>query len=290
MELALRILLGAVLAWAAIAKLRTFTRLASSLAEHGAPPRLRTPLAAVLIAVELTLAVALLAGLWLHAAGIAVALLGGLFALSLIRLRSRGKRRTSCGCFGSTRQANTALLTVRALVLGAAGAVIAAGLPATANPTGDVWRTIGLIALGTVVTVLTLAVLALYRQVGVLAQRLGPRTALELEDEGPPVGQSAPLLAGLTRRGTELVAFVSLECRMCIEIVPGLRALQREGIPVHWLREDRDEETFELWGVPGTPYVVHVIDGVVRAKGLVNTLEQVDWVLDVGTERSRRAA
>jgi hypothetical protein len=37
-------------------------------------------------------------------------------------------------------------------------------------------------------------------------------------------------------------------------------------------------------------YVVHVVDGVVRAKGLVNTLEQIDWVLDIGAERSRLAA
>ena len=290
MELALRIVLGAVLAWAAIAKLRTFTRFATSLGDHGVPRRLRRPVTVALCAVELTLAVALIVGRQLHAAGLAVATLGGIFALSLIRLRSRGKRRTSCGCFGGTRQANTAFLTGRALVLGAAGALLAAGVPEVASPTADGWQTIGLVGLGALTVLLTLAVLALYRQVGVLSQRLGPRTALELEDEGPPVGQVAPMLPGLTRRGTELVAFVSLECRMCIEIVPGLRALQREGIPVHWVREDRDEETFELWGVPGTPYVVHVIDGIVRSKGLVNTLEQVDWVLDVGTERSRRAA
>jgi hypothetical protein len=77
---------------------------------------------------------------------------------------------------------------------------------------------------------------------------------------------------------------------MCIEVVPGLRALAKEGIPVHWMREDTHEEVFERWGVPGTPFVVHVVDGIVRAKGLVNTLEQIDWVIDVGTERQRLAA
>jgi hypothetical protein len=35
---------------------------------------------------------------------------------------------------------------------------------------------------------------------------------------------------------------------------------------------------------------VHLIDGTVRAKGLVNTLEQIDWVIDLGTERARLAA
>jgi hypothetical protein len=290
MELALRLLLCAVLAWAGIAKLRAGARFSASLADHGVPRRARGPLALILALTELALAALLAVGVAPRATGLAVAALGALFTVTLLRARARGRRRTSCGCFGGTRPANTMLLAARAAALGGLGVLLAVGVPAVDTPAGVDGTTVALVALGAVVGLLVLAVLALYRQVGVLTLRLGPRTALELEDEGPALGQPAPLLPGLERRGAELVAFVSLECRMCIEILPGLRALAREGVPVHWLREDRDEEAFAEWGVPGTPYVVHVIDGVVRSKGLVNTLEQVDWVIDIGTERSRIAA
>ena len=290
MELALRITLAVVLTWAAAAKLARPARAAEALAEHGIPRRTRRPLTVLLALAELGVATLLAADIAAPAAGIAVAALGGLFTAFLIRARMRGRRRTTCGCFGGARSAGTLRLAARATVLGASGAAVAIGLPAVEPFTADGWRTVAIAVLGALAVALTLAVLALYRQVGVLSLRLGPRTALELDEEGPPIGHPAPLLEGLNRRGSELVAFVSLNCRMCIEVVPGLRALAKEGIPVHWLREDTHEEVFERWGAPGTPFVVHVVDGVVRAKGLVNTLEQIDWVIDVGTERERLAA
>ena len=291
MELALRVVVAVVLAWAALAKLLRLPRSAESLAEHGIPKRLRRPATIALAGVELGLAAFTAAGIFPRAAGGAIATLAAVFVAFLVRARLGGRRRTTCGCFGGARSANTIVLTGRAVILGAMGVGIATGVPAVpVSATTDAWQTIALVVLGGLVAVLTVAVLALYRQVGTLALRLGPRTALELEEEGPPLGQPAPLLPGLSRTGVELVAFISLDCRMCIEVVPGLRALERDGIPVHWIREDRDAATFERWGVPGTPFVVHVTDGVVRAKGLVNTLEQIDWVVDVGTERSRIAA
>lgn len=290
MELALRIALAVVLAWAALAKLARPARAADALAEHGIPARIRRPLALLLALGEGAVAVVLIAGAATAAAGIAVATLGALFTAFLLRARARGRQRTTCGCFGGARSANTLLLAGRAALLGASGAALAIGLPDVAPLSADAWRTTALIGLGVVTLALTLAVLGLYRQVGVLSLRLGPRTALELDDEGPAIGHPAPLLEGLNRRGSELVAFVSLNCRMCIEVVPGLRALAKEGIPVHWMREDTHTAVFERWGVPGTPFVVHIVDGIVRAKGLVNTLEQIDWVIDVGTERERLAA
>lgn len=290
MELALRLILAAVLTWAGATKLSPNARFAEALADHGVPRRARRPVSLLIGLTEIALGVVIAAGVANRAAGIAVACLGLLFAAALLRLRLRGRRRTSCGCFGGRRSANTLLLTGRAVVLAGLGATLAAGAPAVDMTLADSWQPVAIGALGGLVAVLALAVLALYRQVGVLSLRLGPRAALELEDEGPPLGQPAPLLPDLARRGSELVAFVSLDCRMCIEILPGLRALQREGIPVHWLREDKDGDVFERWGVPGTPFVVHLIDGTVRAKGLVNTLEQIDWVIDLGTERERLAA
>jgi hypothetical protein len=290
MELALRLILAAVLAWAGATKLPPGARFTEALAEHGIPRRARRPMALLLGLTEIALGAIIAAGVANRAAGIAVACLGVLFATALLRLRLRGRRRTSCGCFGGRRSANTLMLTARAAVLAGLGATLAVGTPAVDLDLADSWQAIAIAALGGLTAILALAVLALYRQVGVLSLRLGPRVALELEDEGPPLGQPAPLLPDLARRGSELVAFVSLDCRMCIEILPGLRALQQEGIPVHWLREDKDGDVFERWGVPGTPFVVHLIDGTVRAKGLVNTLEQIDWVIDLGTERDRLAA
>ena len=290
MELALRLILAAVLAWAGATKLPSGARFTDALGDHGIPRRARRPLTVLLALIELAIAAVASAGVANRAAGIAVAGLGSLFALALVRLRLRGKRRTSCGCFGGRRSANTLMLTLRAAGLAGLGSVLAVGVPARGIAPGAAWQTIAIVALAGLVGALALAVLALYRQVGVLSLRLGPRAALELEDEGPPLGQPAPLLPDLSRKGSELVAFVSLDCRMCIEILPGLRALAREGVPVHWLREDKDGDVFERWGVPGTPFVVHLIDGVVRAKGLVNTLEQIDWVIDLGTERNRLAA
>ena len=290
MELALRLILAAVLAWAGATKLPPGARFTEVLAEHGIPRRPRRPMTLLLGLTEIALGAVIAAGIADRAAGVAVAFLGVVFAVALLRLRLRGRRRTTCGCFGGRRSANTLMLTARAAVLAGLGVALAAGVPAVDLNLADSWQAIAIAALGALVALLALAVLALYRQVGVLSLRLGPRAALELEDEGPPLGQPAPLLPALARRGSELVAFVSLDCRMCIEILPGLRALQREGVPVHWLREDKDGDVFERWGVPGTPFVVHLIDGTVRAKGLVNTLEQIDWVIDLGTERDRLAA
>lgn len=290
MELAFRLILAAVLAWAGATKLQPGARFTEALAEHGIPRRARRPVTLLVGLTELVLAAAIAAKIANRPAGVAVACLGVLFAAALLRLRVRGRRRTACGCFGGRRSASTLLLTARAAVLAGSGATLAAGVPAVDLGLADSWQAFAIAALGALVAILAVAVLALYRQVGVLSLRLGPRAALELDDEGPPLGQPAPLLPDLARHGSELVAFVSLDCRMCIEILPGLRALEREGVPVRWLRQDKDADVFERWGVPGTPFVVHLIDGMVRAKGLVNTLEQIDWVIDLGTERDRLAA
>jgi hypothetical protein len=66
--------------------------------------------------------------------------------------------------------------------------------------------------------------------------------------------------------------------------------MAREGLELHELVEDADADVFARWGVPGAPYVVYVEDGVVAAKGLVNTLEQVDGVIATGVARRRAAA
>ncbi len=285
MELTLRIILALVLAWAALAKLRDRRELVAAVGDHGVPVPLRSGVAVALVVVEGGLAALLLIPATARAAGVGVAVLGLVFAASLVAMRLRGRRRAPCGCFGGTRTRPVALLAARALVLAAAGGVVASGVLADATPSFEVVASVALVALALAVVVLVVLVLALYRQVGVLESRLGPRAALEIAEEGPPLGSVAPPVSGLEGRGPEIVAFSSPGCRLCAELRPALDALEREGLPVHRVNEDRDAPVFAAYGTPGTPFVVYLVDGRVAAKGLVNTLEQIEELIDVGEER-----
>ena len=59
---------------------------------------------------------------------------------------------------------------------------------------------------------------------------------------------------------------------------------------MHALNEDEDPEAFAAFRVPGTPFVVFAVDGVVAGKGLVNTLEQIEELIATGQERVAAAA
>ena len=289
MDLALRLILAAILVGAALAKMRDLPGAATRLAAHGVSERARPGLARALVIGEASLGVLLASGVGQMASALVAAALFSVFALAFVRLRLRGRARAACGCFGSSRERGTLGVAARAALLATAAVFVAVGAPAP-DVGGDrtLWIVVG--ALGGAVLVLGVLVLALYRQVGVLSLRLGPRTALELEDEGPPLARAAPALRGLSRSGPELVSFASPSCRLCAELAPGLRALARAGLVLHDMREDAHADVFARWGVPGTPYVVYVEDGVVAAKGLVNTLEQVDGVVATGIARRRAAA
>jgi hypothetical protein len=281
-----RIAVAVVLLWAALAKLRRRHDVPDWLSAYGVPGALATPLAWALIAAEATVGALLLAGV--PGAPHAALGLGVLFVLALAYARARGVERLRCGCFGAS-EGRTTLLLLRALVFSGL-----AGLAAWGGEVGSPGRdTVVLIALGVLaaaVAVLGLLVLALYRQVGVLTLRLGPRVALELAEEGPAVGADAPVLERLERRGSELVVFGSAGCRLCRQLAPGISALAREGLAVRVVEEETEPDVFERWNVPGTPFVVHVVDGLVAAKGTVNTLEEVDGLLATGAGRVHAAA
>lgn len=290
MDLTLRIILAAVLLTAAATKLRAPSAVRAALGEHGVPSALRGPAAAALIAAELALGVTLLVPVTARAAGLGTVVLGLLFAASLGAMRMRGRRRAPCRCFGGSRERPIALLVVRALALAGGGALVALAVADRPTPSSGVLVGVALAALALSVAVLVVLVLALYRQVGVLEGRLGPRAALELAEEGPPLGRPAPRSPGLTRSGSELVAFSSPGCRLCAEIAPALDVLRRGGLVVHAFAEDRDPAVFAAFGVPGTPFVVYLSDGLVAAKGLVNTLEQIEELIATGQGRVRAAA
>lgn len=289
-DLTLRIILAGVLLAAAATKLRDPRALLTAVGEHGVPRALRAPAAVGLVVVEIGLAALLLVPATARGAGAGTAALGLVFAASLGAMRARGRRRAPCRCFGGARERPVALLVARALALAAAGALVAGGVADRPGPSSQALVAAALVALAIAVAILVVLVLALYRQVGVLEGRLGPRGALELAEEGPALGRPAPHLAALARRGPELVAFSSPGCRLCAEIAPALAALVRKGLMVHAVNEDEDADAFAAFSVPGTPFAVYLADGLVAAKGLVNTLEQIEELIAMGEGRVGAAA
>ena len=283
-----RLAVAVLLLAAAVAKLRVREELPELVGAYGVPRPLRRPAAVALPVVEATLAVLLLADV--PGAALAAFALGLVFVGAVAAARLRGFARIRCGCFGA-RERSTDVVLARAVAFAALAGLAAFGggidLPA---PDRDVLVVSALALLGAAVVALGLLVLALYRQVGILSMRISPVAPLELEEEGPPVGQTAPALTGLERRGTELVAFFSEDCRLCRELAPAVRALGREGLAVRVVYEGAEAAAFTRWNVPGAPFAVHVVDGIVAAKGLVNTLEQLDALIAVGRARRAHAA
>ncbi|MBV8618530.1 MAG: methylamine dehydrogenase accessory protein MauD [Curvibacter sp.] len=160
------------------------------------------------------------------------------------------------------------------------------------------------------VIALVVAVLALSRQVGILYERIAPMGALMM-DAGPAVGSAAPRLdvrslngellhIGAPAARSTLLFFLSPTCPVCKKLLPILDAIRRDEAP--WLQvvlasdgEQPEHEVFrQKAGLGHYPYLLSqelgmsfriaklpyavLIDGqgVLRAKGLVNSREQID--------------
>lgn len=160
------------------------------------------------------------------------------------------------------------------------------------------------------VIALVVVVLALSRQVGILYERIAPMGALMM-DSGPAVGQPAPRLSlpqlgggtlelGAPATHSTLLFFLSPTCPVCKKLLPIVERIRRDEAP--WLRvvlasdgEQPEHEVFrQKAGLGHFPYVLShelgmslriaklpyavLIDsqGVLRAKGLVNSREQLD--------------
>ena len=156
------------------------------------------------------------------------------------------------------------------------------------------WWAAAFIAQWLLVVVLAAVVVALARQVGTLHLRLGPRGALEIDAEGPAVGEAPPALPATTDDGrrvlvggpgpARLVLFSSPTCLICTEVAPGIGAAASASGLTPMILHDLDLE--RNYDVPGTPFAL-VMDelGTVRAKGTVNNLEQVEGLVDVALRR-----
>ncbi|HJV92615.1 MAG TPA: methylamine dehydrogenase accessory protein MauD [Azonexus sp.] len=172
---------------------------------------------------------------------------------------------------------------------------------------------ISVAALWVLVIALGICVFALSRQIGILYERVAPMGALMM-DHGPKVGELAPpvevttweghsltLGAGMTK--STLVFFLSPTCPVCKKLLPIIRSMRsREG---RWLDvvlasdgERSEHAAFRdkhqlgdfpyvlsqplgmTYKISKLPYCV-LLDaaGAVRAKGLVNSREQIESLL-----------
>ena len=173
--------------------------------------------------------------------------------------------------------------------------------------------TVSVVLLWLAVLVLGLLVWALSRQVGVLFERVAPMGAL-VTDAGPAVGQPSPIfdLSGLQSEQVviggpqaqpTLLFFLAPTCPVCKKLIPILKHLARdeaqglrvvlasdgEGDHLQFMRDQGlqalpyllSTELGMSYRVSRLPYAV-LMDrqGTVRAKGLVNSREQLDSLLN----------
>jgi methylamine dehydrogenase accessory protein MauD len=179
----------------------------------------------------------------------------------------------------------------------------------------DGWWAASYIVLWLLVISLAVVVVALARQIGTLHLRLGPRGALEMDEEGPALGDAPGAFDVTTIDGrsvtvgrgeAQLLMFVSPGCMVCEQVLPSIPVVARSGSLTPYVLTDVDHfETERAFGpkklpaavasapsvatayaVPGTPYIV-VLDeaGIVRAKGTVNNLEQMEGLVDTARRR-----
>lgn len=148
---------------------------------------------------------------------------------------------------------------------------------------GSVWIA-SYVLLWLAVLGLSLAVVALLRQIGVLHARLHPM-GVHFGGEGPELGSVAPPVRELSygEAPLTLLAFTSPTCEVCKVLRPSLDAIRRtyDDVQVQVLDlDDRTRPSFEAFNVRSTPYVVAVGgDGTVKGRGVANSLEQVEELM-----------
>lgn len=170
------------------------------------------------------------------------------------------------------------------------------------------------IVLWTLVGVLSIAVLALARQVGVLNQRVSPAGALT-PTAGPKVGELTEVtetddldgtrqrIGGSTSERATLVLFISPTCPVCKALLPAARSLaSSERLRLVFASDGFDaarhrtfsedvgirrypyvisEELGLRYGVSRLPFAVLIAaDGVLLGRGLVNTREHLESLME----------
>lgn len=142
------------------------------------------------------------------------------------------------------------------------------------------------------VLALSVAVVALLRQVGVLHARLAPM-GVNPGGEGPRVGDPAPVAGpfGYSEAERWLLAFTSPTCELCARLRPSIDALTRQYGELRHVEIDHgslNAATFRAFNIWSTPFFV-VVDreGIVLGAGVANTMEQVEELIDTATATRR---
>lgn len=147
---------------------------------------------------------------------------------------------------------------------------------------GSVWI-VSYVLLWVAVLVLGFSVVALLRQIGVLHTRVAPM-GVHFAGEGPELDSDAPQLSDLDYSASRftLLAFTSPTCEICGKLKPALTRLGRsyDEIDLRIIDHDAEPDSFASFRVRSTPYLIAVDnDGVVRSRGVANTLDQVEEML-----------
>ena len=252
-------------------------------------PRAMKAAWAGVIAAELTLGVLVATGS--TAAARAAALFLSAATAAQVAALAAGRAGAPCACFGakgrlSTRSAGRTAALAAALAL-------APLLPRT-TPTTEEWLTIGLAAALLGLAALSVVVLALAREVGMLRLSIAPQGALEVAHEGPEVGAHSALAGSF---GTDLApgliglaVFTSEGCGLCRALAPAVASFgAHPSVALRTFDEVDDAAAWAAADVPGSPFAVALdADGTVLAKGTFNTGAQLESVL-AAAERRRGA-
>ena len=276
-----------MLAFAALSKLGAPRSSQAALATFGVPVGTRRwAVWGGIVATELVLAAGVAAGV--DAASWAAAALMAAFALALALALRGGRAGAPCACFGSRSRVGWAGV---ARNLGLAVAFAGVPLLPPANLDTQGWLVVGLAVSLLGIAALTVAVLALAREVGILRLQLAPQAALEIADEGPPVGEWTPLAERFElpeRARLALAVFSSPGCALCRSLAPAVASLGRDPlVALRVLDEERDADAWRELGIPGSPFAVVLDrDGIVRSKGTFNTLAQLEGLLAAAERRA----
>jgi hypothetical protein len=147
---------------------------------------------------------------------------------------------------------------------------------------GGIWIA-SYVLLWIAVAVLGITVIALLRQVGVLHTRVAPM-GVHFAGEGPDLESAAPEARRFDygRHDLTLVAFTSPTCELCAQLVPGLRRIEQTytEVALRTVSSEDDTSVFASFKVRSTPYLVAVNrDGIVRSRGVANTVDQAEEML-----------
>jgi hypothetical protein len=260
-----------VLLLAAALKCRGFRASAAALETYGVAPTLRAPVTGAVIGAEAAIGVAVIAGA--PGAAYAASALLALFALAAAAALLRGKRGAPCGCFGSRSRIGPSVVVRNLLLAGAFAAV-------PAVPSRTDWLVVAFAAAFLCIAALTVAVLALARELALLRLRLVPELALDVADEGPALGSDVELTPA-AEASLMLAVFSSEGCRLCRALQPSVAALARDpSLSVVVFDEVRDADVWQRLRIPGSPYAVAVDrTGTVRAKGTFNSHGQLEAIV-----------